>query len=131
MDDWERNSVVCVEAREELHTLHLALVVDNDSGVVLEEKENTIFTTECLSLPDNHGWHDLTKEKTKKMNKGYMNNEEDKHYLLSQFRLSLFAGGDDHVTDTGSGESVEACLHVDVIRYSNMHIIRVISMFKP
>lgn len=57
-----------------------------DTGVVLEVKEDTVEALPGLGLADNDGGVDL----------------------LSQLRLSLLDGSDNHVTDTTSGQTVQA-----------------------
>ena len=67
-------------------TLHLTLGVDDNSCVVLEVQEDTVGAAPRLALADNHSGHDL----------------------LAELGLSLLDGGHDHVSDTGSGETVQA-----------------------
>lgn len=55
------------------------------TSVILEVEVDTVGTSPRLALSDNHRRHDL----------------------LSELRLSLLHGSDDHVTSTGSGETVE------------------------
>ena len=57
-----------------------------DTGVVLEVQEDTVESLPGLGLADDNGGVDL----------------------LSQLRLSLLDGGHDHVTDTTSGQTVQA-----------------------
>ena len=57
-----------------------------NTGVVLEVQEDTVESLPGLGLSDDNGGVDL----------------------LSEFRLSLLDGGHDHVTDTTSGQSVQA-----------------------
>lgn len=66
-------------------SLHLSLGVDNDTGVVLEVEENTVLSSPRLGLTDDNGGHDL----------------------LSQLRLSLADSGDNHVSSSGSGQTVQ------------------------
>lgn len=65
--------------------LHLTLGVDNDAGVVLKVEEDTVESLPWLGLADNDGGVDL----------------------LAQLGLTLLDGGDDHVTDTTSGQTVQ------------------------
>jgi hypothetical protein len=65
-------------------TLGLTLRVDNDTGVILEHDEVTIGALPGLALTDNDSGHDL----------------------LAKFGLTLLDGSDDHVTDSGRGETV-------------------------
>lgn len=67
-------------------TLHFALVVYYDARIVLKVEENAIPPAEGFSLPDDDRWHDL----------------------LTQFRFTFLDGGDEHVTNTGGGQSVQA-----------------------
>ena len=71
-------------------SLHLTLVVDNNTSVVFEENEDTITSTDGLSLTDDHTWHDL----------------------LSEFWLTLLDGCHEHVTDTSSRETIQSTLDV-------------------
>lgn len=57
-----------------------------NTSVVLEVKEDSVWSSPWLALTDNNSGHDL----------------------LSQLRLSLLNGGHNHVTNTSSGETVEA-----------------------
>jgi hypothetical protein len=66
--------------------LHLTLGVDDNTGVVLEVQEDTVESLPGLGLSDDNGGVDL----------------------LSELRLSLLDGGHNHVTDTTSGQSVQA-----------------------
>merc|ERR1712080_528425 len=65
--------------------LHLTLGVDNDAGVVLKVEEDTVEALPGLGLANNDGGVDL----------------------LAQLGLTLLDGGDDHVTDTTSGQAVQ------------------------
>jgi hypothetical protein len=56
-----------------------------DTSVILEVEEDTVGASPGLALTDNNGGHDL----------------------LTELGLSLLDSGHDHVTDTGSGETVE------------------------
>jgi len=66
--------------------LHLTLGVDDDTGVVLEVQEDTVEALPGLALAHDDGGVNL----------------------LPQLGLSLLDGGHDHVTDTASGQAVEA-----------------------
>lgn len=57
-----------------------------DTSVVLEVEENAVRSLPWLALSDNNSGHDL----------------------LPQFWLSLLDGGHNHVTNTGSGKTVQA-----------------------
>lgn len=57
-----------------------------NTSVVLEVQEDTVSPAPGLALADDNGGHDL----------------------LAELGLSLLDGGHDHVTDTGSGETVQA-----------------------
>jgi hypothetical protein len=61
-------------------TLHLSLVVDNDSAVVLKVDEHTILPPPSLALSDHYCWE----------------------HLLTQLRLALLDCGHDHVSNTCS-----------------------------
>lgn len=67
-------------------SLHLTLVVDDNTGIVLEVQEDTVGAAPGLALTDDNGGHDL----------------------LAQLGLTLLDGGHDHVTDTSSGQTVQA-----------------------
>jgi hypothetical protein len=67
-------------------TLHLTLGVDNDTGVVFKVKVDTVSASPGLGLADNNSRHDL----------------------LSELGLTLLDGGHDHVTDTGSRQTVQS-----------------------
>ena len=69
-------------------SLHLALVVDDDAGVVLKVDEETFSSPPGLSLSDDDGGQ----------------------HLLSKLGLSLLAGGHDHVTNASRRKSVESTL---------------------
>lgn len=69
-------------------SLHLALVVDNNTSVVLEVEEGAILPAPGLSLPDDDGWV----------------------HLLSQLWLSFSDGGKNHVTKARGREAVETAL---------------------
>ena len=66
-------------------SLHLALVVDDDSGVVLEVEEGSVFPPEGLPLSDDHG----------------------RHHLLPQLGFALLDGGQDHVARGGGGKPIQ------------------------
>lgn len=66
-------------------TLHLTLGVDDNSCIVLEVQEDTVGAAPGLALTDNDSGHNL----------------------LAELGLSLLDGGHDHVSDTGSGETVQ------------------------
>lgn len=61
-------------------------LITHHTSVVLEVQVDTVGATPGLALADDNGGHDL----------------------LAELGLSLLDGGHDHVTDTGSGETVEA-----------------------
>lgn len=65
-------------------TLHLTLGVDDDTGVVLEVQVHTILSSPRSGLSDDDG----------------------RHHLLSQLRLTLLDGSHDHVTGRGGRQSV-------------------------
>ncbi|GLV40927.1 Ribosomal protein L23 [Carabus blaptoides fortunei] len=64
---------------------HLALVVHNDAGIVLEVNEYSVLPTERFPLPDHHR----------------------RHNLLPEFRFTLLHRGDDHVTRIGGLQSIQ------------------------
>lgn len=66
-------------------TLHLALGVDDDTGVVLEVEEDTVPTAPGLALTADNGGHNL----------------------LTELRLSLLDRSHNHVTGGGGGETVK------------------------
>lgn len=66
-------------------TLHLALGVDDDTGVVLEVEEDTVTTAPRLALTADDSGHDL----------------------LTELGLSLLDGSHDHVTSSGGRETVK------------------------
>ncbi len=68
------------------HSLSAHLVVDDDSGVVLEVQERAVLSPEGLPLPDDDG----------------------RHHLLPQLGLPLLDGGEHHVSAGGSGKAVQA-----------------------
>lgn len=67
-------------------TLHLTLGVDNDTGVVLKVEEDTIPSPPGLPLSTDNSGHDL----------------------LTKLRLTLLDGSHNHVTGSGSRESVKS-----------------------
>ena len=67
-------------------SLHLSLVVDNDSSVILEVNKDSLLPAETLALADNDGGHDL----------------------LPQLGLSLLHGSHNHVAGTGLRVPVKA-----------------------
>lgn len=67
-------------------SLHLTLGVDDHTSIVLEVQVDTVGSSPGLALTDDNGGHDL----------------------LTELGLSLLDGGHDHVTDTGSGKTVQA-----------------------
>lgn len=69
-------------------SLHLALVVDDNAGVVLEVDEDTILPAKWLALP----------------------NDDGRHHLLAQLGLALLHRGHEHVASTGGGQTVQATL---------------------
>ena len=73
--DWTRHGT----------TLHLTLVVHDDTSRIFKVDEDTFLSTERLALSDDDAWHDL----------------------LPEFGLSLFDGAHDHVTGTGLRETVQ------------------------
>lgn len=66
--------------------LHFALIVDDDSGVVLEVEERSVFSSEGLPLSDDDGRHDL----------------------LAELGLALLHGGEHHVAGCGRRKSVQS-----------------------
>lgn len=68
--------------------LHLTLVVDDDTSVVLEVDEDTLLSAPGLALT----------------------NDDSRVHLLSQLRLSLLAGSHDQITHGGGGQLVESTL---------------------
>lgn len=65
--------------------LHFTLGVDNDAGVVLEVEEDAVRSPPWLALADNDGRHDL----------------------LPELRLSLLDRRHDHVSGATGGQAVE------------------------
>jgi hypothetical protein len=62
--------------------------VDNDTGVIFKVQEDTVSTAPGLALTNDNGGHNL----------------------LSQFRLTLLDGGNNDVTGSTAGQSVETTL---------------------
>lgn len=71
-------------------SLHLSLIVHDNSGAVLEVDEDALLSAEGLALPDDDGGHDL----------------------LTELGLSLLHRAHDHVSGTGLGQAVEAAANV-------------------
>mmetsp|Transcript_48092 Transcript_48092/g.109254 ORF Transcript_48092/g.109254 Transcript_48092/m.109254 type:complete len:209 (+) Transcript_48092:231-857(+) len=69
--------------------LHLALVVHNHPGIVLEEDEDAVLPPERLALPH----HDR------------------RHHLFTQLGLALFHRGHDHVTRGRGRQAVQHALY--------------------
>lgn len=69
-------------------TLHFTLGVNNDTSVILKVNKGTIGSSPGLSLSNNDSRGDL----------------------LSEFGLTLLAGGNDHVTNRSGGQSVKSTL---------------------
>ena len=69
-------------------TLHLTLVVHDDTGVVLEVEHDTILSAERLALAD----------------------DDCRHHLLAELRLALLAGRHDHVADASRRQPIQAAL---------------------
>lgn len=69
--------------------LHLPLVVDDDSGVVLEIDKNPIFSAPRLPLPDHHS----------------------RHHLLTQLGLPFSHGRHDHIPQTCLGQPIQSAFH--------------------
>jgi len=68
--------------------LHLTLGVDDDTSVVLKVDEGAVATTPGLALTD----------------------DDSGVHLLAELGLALLAGGEDHVSNTGLGETVQTTL---------------------
>ena len=68
-----------------IRTLHLSLVVDNNTGVVLKEQKDTLLPAPGLALANNDSGPDL----------------------LPELGLSLLHGSHDHVTKASSGQTVQ------------------------
>ena len=79
--------------------LHLALVVHDHTGVILELDERAVLPSERLALPDYNRWH----------------------HLLSQLWFALLDGRDKHVARCGRRHAVQSALvsvdanHVQVL----------------
>ena len=79
--------------------LHLALVVHDHAGVVLEVDERAVLPSERLALPDHDG----------------------RHHLLSQLRFTLLDGRHEHVARCSGRHAVQSALvavdadHVQVL----------------
>lgn len=87
------------------------IYVDNDTSVILKVKENTVSAAPGLTLTNNDGRHDYVKPNAIK----FLCIEKHicvEFTLLSQFGLALLDCGDNHVTSTSSGKSVQATLDV-------------------
>ena len=80
-------------------TLHLTLEVDDDSGVVLKVDEDTLSPSPGLSLPDDDSLQDL----------------------LSELRLTLLDGNDDHITRGSTGQAVEPS--TDTLNGDNVQVL--------
>jgi len=74
----EISAFFCYRANND-GALHVTFVVNDNAGVVLEVKENAILSPPSFALAD----------------------DDDREGLLSQLRLSLLHGGDDHVAHAG------------------------------
>lgn len=85
-NSWPEVSALLTDGAGNGGALHLTLRVDNDTSIVLEVEVDTVLSSPGLGLTDNNGGHDL----------------------LTELRLSLLDSGHDHVTDTGSGETVKS-----------------------
>ncbi|RAH40310.1 uncharacterized protein BO95DRAFT_457487 [Aspergillus brunneoviolaceus CBS 621.78] len=83
---WWAVHVVDLQPAEIPETLGSSHNRTYNTSVVLEVEVDTISAAPGLALADDDGGHDL----------------------LTELRLSLLDGGHDHVTDTGSGETVQA-----------------------
>ena len=55
-DIWWTYAFFCYRASNS-RALHFTLRVDNNTGVVLEVKEDTVSSAPCLALTDNDNWH--------------------------------------------------------------------------
>ena len=55
-DIWRTYAFFCYRASNS-RALHFTLRVDNNTGVVLEVKEDTVSSAPCLALTDNDNWH--------------------------------------------------------------------------
>jgi len=67
-------------------TLHLTLVVNNDSRVVFKVEKLAVFSSECFSLSDHHC----------------------RHNFLAELWLALLDCGQHHVTTGSGGQTVQA-----------------------
>mmetsp|Transcript_10225 Transcript_10225/g.24579 ORF Transcript_10225/g.24579 Transcript_10225/m.24579 type:complete len:221 (+) Transcript_10225:195-857(+) len=88
--DWSTNGT----------TFHLTLVVDDDTGRVFKVDEDTLLSTERLTLTD----------------------DDTRHDFLSKFRLSLLDGTHDHVTGTCLRETIQPS--TDVTDRDNVKVLR-------
>ena len=70
-------SALLSDGASDTGTLHLALGVDDDAGVVLEVEEVTLTSADGLALSDDDGGHDL----------------------LSEFWLTLLDRAEEHIAD--------------------------------
>merc|ERR1719266_507299 len=66
-------------------TLHLTLIVDDDSSIILEIKEGAVFSPKCLPLTD----------------------DDSRHDLLPKFWFALFDCCQDHVTICSGGKTIK------------------------
>ena len=67
-------------------SLHFTLSVDDDAGVVFEVEDDTVLTAPRLTLA----------------------NDDARHNLLAEVGVTLLDGAHGDITDSGSGETVEA-----------------------
>lgn len=87
-NSWPHVSTFLGNWARDSRSLHFTLRVDDNTSIVLKENEDTILPSPWLSLSDNDSRHDL----------------------LSQFRLTLLDSGHEHVTNTGGWQSVQSTL---------------------
>lgn len=80
-------------------TLHLSLVVDDNSGIIFEVYEDPVLPPEGLPLPDHHCGH----------------------HLLSEFRLSFLDGGHDHIATSGGRQSIQPAF--DAVNSDHIQIL--------
>ena len=81
-------------------TLHLALIVDDDTRTVLEVDEHALLPPEALALSD----------------------DDDGHDLLPQLRLTLPHGAHAHVSGPGLGQAVQPA--ADVAYGDDVQVLR-------
>ena len=102
----EISSFFCDGTRD-TRALHLALVVDDDTSVVLKVDHGAILAAPALALPDNDG---------------------EKHFL-AEIRLALLDGAQNHVSDTARRKAVEAsmvALHCDAVQVPGTSVVRAV-----